>query len=188
MEIICIITLSIFVIFGHSLFLFLKNRRFKKDLIRKRIHLPIVHILYYVVISLSIIFIFIFSNKMNVSHLQKLIAYPLIFSSLILVLVSRKQIGIFHSPHVEILKDHKLIQTGIYRYLDHPMYYFESSSILGISLLANHFIGYIAMFIWCLAMTMKIRAENRLLKSEFKEYMPLIERFYIYISQLNISS
>ena len=188
MDIVIFIVAAISVIFIHSLILYISFYNKKKKKIKQRIYLPSVQLIYYLVIILSIIFVFVFADKIFTSDLQKFIAYPLISISLVLVFVSRHQLGIYHSPHVEILNDHNLINTGLYKYLDHPIYYFEILAILGTAILANHLFGYFIVFLWTLGIVHKINAENKLLKSEFIEFKTLSERVREYFNRIAVVS
>ena len=59
----------------------------------------------------------------QVSPLSYLVGFLIIIISLVILLVSIKDLGINLSPFPRPRKNSNLITTGIYRFMRHPMYY-----------------------------------------------------------------
>lgn len=171
-----LIALVFVVVFLHSGFLYVKFRNLKKNRIKIRKKTYSVHILYYFVILISGAYIYYYPSTIEISSLQMIICYPMTIISLALVYMSRMQLGIHHSPHVEVMYDHKLVNHGLYKYLDHPMYYFETIAIGGVVFIVNNYLAYIALGLWIASMIIKIKVENKLLKEELSEYKTLLEK------------
>jgi len=174
-----LIFLTFGIIFLHSIYLYIKYMKWKNGKLKYRENLHSIHLLYYLTIITGVIYIIYFSSESNIPLIKVIIFSPFSIVSLILVLVSRRQLGIYHSPHVEILKDHKLITAGLYKHLDHPMYYFETLAMACIVFMVNNVIAYLCLSFWIAAILIKIKYENRLMKKEFQVYTTLFGKSWV---------
>ena len=87
-----------------------------------------------------------------------------------------KVLGSHWSPITELTKEHKLIRSGPYKYIRHPMYSAFYLLIIGTWLnMSNWFIGLGGLFAWSVFCLMRIRMEEKMMIKEFgaeyKEYM-----------------
>jgi len=74
----------------------------------------------------------------------------------------------------EIKDNAKLIQSGPYRYIRHPMYFALIFGVFGLLLKFFSYINLIAFFLLILAVTLKAKKEERLWlqhHSEYEEYL-----------------
>ena len=80
----------------------------------------------------------------------KLVSFPkglIIFSGLIVLvgiiwrLVIQKQLGKYFSINIKIHKQHKLVQSGMYKYVRHPMYFFNLLIFLGLAGMFSSILG-----------------------------------------------
>jgi protein-S-isoprenylcysteine O-methyltransferase Ste14 len=163
---IALIVVSIVIVFFQALYLKLKYSP-KKEIIKK-IPLPLVRLVHVLTYSLGVFYIVFSSEFFSAEPLFEGFSLWLILGSLLIVLLSRKTLGINYSPDVEVHKNHEYISTGIYRYLSHPVYYAEIIAALGTCFLINHAVYYFAGFpLFVFAQLVKIKAENSLLASHF---------------------
>jgi protein-S-isoprenylcysteine O-methyltransferase Ste14 len=110
-----------------------------------------------------------------ISHLLEKI---LIISGAIIILIGsllncigRYQLGVFWSDENTVYKDHRLITTGLYAYIRHPLF----TALLCLSLGAGMmFCNYVVMIatvaVLAPALYFRSRKEEQLLLKHFKEY------------------
>jgi len=93
----------------------------------------------------------------------------LVLHGLGLVMMSwaRNVLGRMYSGQVTIQKSHKLIKTGLYRYIRHPLYLGMLSSVLGLSFLFRSWIGLIAVIPILVGLLFRIKDEEGILHKEF---------------------
>jgi protein-S-isoprenylcysteine O-methyltransferase Ste14 len=96
----------------------------------------------------------------------------------ILLLLSRIQLGEYGGPRIVIEDKHKLITTGLYQFIRHPMYLGFLLLFFGYSLAFGSFVMTIMIFItFFLIFKTRMDIEERLLISEFgEEYLGYRER------------
>jgi protein-S-isoprenylcysteine O-methyltransferase Ste14 len=80
---------------------------------------------------------------------------------------SRAALGRMYSGEVTIQKSHRLIKTGLYRYIRHPIYLGMLSSALGLSFLFRSWIGLVAMIPIVVGLLFRIKDEEEVLRKEF---------------------
>jgi protein-S-isoprenylcysteine O-methyltransferase Ste14 len=80
---------------------------------------------------------------------------------------SRSALGKMHSGHVTIQKDHRLITTGPYRMIRHPIYLGILCAALGLALLFRSWIGLAVMIPMMAGLLFRIKEEEALLHKEF---------------------
>ncbi len=165
------IIVSFLIVYGHAGYFFLKNRKIKKILLLERISIQSVHTLYYSFIILLIYTFAIGGVPLNF-HLSiiNILLLVLLILALVFVILSRIQLSFFYSPHIEILKNHQLIDTGFYRYISHPIYYSETLCFICLSFLVNNVYAYLGMTIWTTSILIKISKEDKLLYKTFPKY------------------
>lgn len=87
-------------------------------------------------------------------------------------------LGPVFSPSLQIAKEHKLITTGIYGYMRHPMYTAAFLMLLGQSLLFPSVVGWVAAALaFALLVVVRIPNEEAMMVETFgEEYMEYRER------------
>ena len=107
----------------------------------------------------------------QVSPFSYLVGYVIIIISFTILLVSIKDLGRNLSPFPRPLKNSKLVSTGIYRFVRHPIYY----SLICIS--SGVFITKLSIYYLFLSTSLvliikfKIALEEQFLKNKFKNYL-----------------
>jgi protein-S-isoprenylcysteine O-methyltransferase Ste14 len=87
-----------------------------------------------------------------------------------LVMASRSFLGRNWSDLVVLKQDHKLIQSGPYRWVRHPLYSGMLLAILGSAVTVNHPAAYVAIPCILAGFWIKSRQEEKLLQTRFPEY------------------
>ncbi len=109
----------------------------------------------------------------------------LIVLGLILRIEAKNQLGSFYSHTLKIHRDHKLITSGIYRYIRHPAYLGALLIWFGIPIILNSLIGFIIMLliIPCYIYRMNIEEEMliRVFKDKYIKYIKRSSRLIPYI-------
>lgn len=87
-----------------------------------------------------------------------------------LQIVSYKTLGNYYTQDIVILKDHKLVKSGLYRFVRHPQYITQILSDLGAGIaLLNYLIIPIVLFIELPLFILRALYEEKLLLKYFKE-------------------
>lgn len=85
-------------------------------------------------------------------------------------IIAVNTLGKFYATKVVIQEGHKLITTGIYKYIRHPIYLAVSLQYLGIPLIFSSIYGLIFILIDTIAfISLRIRIEEKMLVREFGE-------------------
>ena len=107
----------------------------------------------------------------QVTTLSYLVGFLFIIIAFIIMLVAIKDLGRNLSPFPRPLKNSNLVNTGIYRFTRHPMYYSLIFISLGLFIIKLS-IYYLFLSI-CLSLIIKfkISLEEQYLKNKFKNYL-----------------
>ncbi|ACL70095.1 methyltransferase family protein [Halothermothrix orenii] len=81
-----------------------------------------------------------------------------------------KTLGKYFSRDVETWDDHKIVRTGIYKYIRHPAYAGNILQIIGFPLILNSYFSLILSLITIYGFIWRIRVEESFLKKEIPEY------------------
>jgi len=73
-------------------------------------------------------------------------------------------------------KEAKLVTSGPYRFIRHPMYSAVLLGMLGITINIGSWIGYIIWLVLVIDFTVKLRFEEKLLIEKFSEYREYMKR------------
>jgi protein-S-isoprenylcysteine O-methyltransferase Ste14 len=87
-----------------------------------------------------------------------------------LVIASRRTLGRNWSDLVVLKRNHKLIQSGPYRWVRHPLYSGMLLAILGSAITVNSRVAYLTVPVLLLGFWVKARKEEVLLEKHFPEY------------------
>jgi protein-S-isoprenylcysteine O-methyltransferase Ste14 len=82
-------------------------------------------------------------------------------------------LGKYMSPDIKIVEDHKLIRTGPYRYLRHPLTLCVMMEVIGFTLIPNSYFSLIAaLIIFCPFVIYRMYLEEKALIEKFgQEYL-----------------
>lgn len=171
---IILLVIAIIVIFFHALYYHLVYAR-QKVIIKRRglIYNKIINACIY---FLGIFFIVFQSKYFTYNPVNEILSFGLIIPFLAIIIISRRTLGLHYSPEVEIHSEHKYINKGIYKYIDHPVYYSEILAATGGCLLINHPLYYLGLFIFISGNIYRIFIETKLLKETFPEYTTLFKK------------
>lgn len=92
---------------------------------------------------------------------------PLTIAGFIFAIWARLHLGKYWSGTVALKHGHKLIDTGPYAFVRHPIYTGLLTAVLGSAIAAGTLEGYIGFFIMVPAYIIKWRREEKLMKQEF---------------------
>ena len=117
--------------------------------------------------------------KFEVPYFIKIISIIILFLDTIIFYLSHKELSDNCSPFVEIKEKQKLIKTGIYQYIRHPMYLSMWIFALFQGLvLSNYFIEIFGIITWAYLYFFRIANEEKIMIDTFgKEYEEYIESF-----------
>ena len=107
----------------------------------------------------------------------QIIGIIFLISGLVIAILARKTLADNWSGNVELKKDHKLITTGIYAYVRHPIYTGVSFMVFGTFLLYHSILAILLLFIIVGFLSYKLKREEILLLKHFpKEYPAYMRR------------
>jgi protein-S-isoprenylcysteine O-methyltransferase Ste14 len=139
--------------------------------------------------------LFLFSYSITVIlslisfYFNRTIFYPFLVLFLIgigLRIYTKRLLGKFFHVNIVIHEDHKIIQSGIYKFIRHPMYLANFLIFLGIAGFFSSFLGIIAAIIFVIPTTiLRIEKEEKYLKEkspkEYKEYQEQSKKLIPYL-------
>ncbi len=87
-----------------------------------------------------------------------------------LQVLAYKNLGTNYAPDIVVLKDHKLVTSGVYKFVRHPQYVGQILSDLGAGLaLLNYIVVPLVLLVELPLFIMRAKNEERLLEKHFKE-------------------
>lgn len=117
----------------------------------------------------------------------QLIGFSAILVATLIGVVARHNIGAnwSHAAEYQIKKGHQLVDTGVYRYIRHPIYSSITLSILGTELLVGSQLFFVFMVALPLVSYLQAKKEEALLLKTFgqsyKKYMHKTKMFVPYL-------
>jgi protein-S-isoprenylcysteine O-methyltransferase Ste14 len=147
------------------------KREKQKGVIKQKWTFSLLFIAYVIVVIGSIAEYFLI--KRNINLIVTLIGIILYVSGLIGRNWCIRSLGKYWSIHVEIRRNHKLIKTGLYRYIRHPAYLSILLEVCGIPLIVNAYI----IFLFSLAVHIPLLILR--IHYEEKEYPELFGPEYL---------
>lgn len=139
-------------------------------------------ILFYVsFIIISFLYVFTdylipFSLKLHDSI--RLLSIIIILAGTYLFYSTHKTLGKYFSPILSLKKDHRLIQSGPYKYIRHPMYTSLYIIIIGFWILSsNLLVGFIPIIMFTILYLTRINNEEKMMIKQFKtQYKKYIKK------------
>lgn len=106
----------------------------------------------------------------------------MVVSGTVVNIAGRFNLGANWANHVRIYEDHSLVQTGMYRYVRHPLYASIMLMFFGAVVVYRNLAGLMAVcVIFIPFMTYRAKQEEKLLKERFmgyESYMAQVGRFF----------
>lgn len=93
--------------------------------------------------------------------------YAVVWSGIALRLVALRELGAYYHTLVVIRDRHRLIDTGPYRFVRHPLHLGLHLEMAGLALLADSAVGWIALALSILVLVRRNREEERALEDYF---------------------
>jgi len=112
-----------------------------------------------------------FTFSSNNSLVLQIIGSVLAITGLIIAIIARKTLADNWSSNIELKKNHKLITTGVYKYIRHPIY--TGVDLMGIGTIIASQSFFVIFFLICMMLffVFKMKKEETLLMKHFpKEY------------------
>lgn len=151
------------------------NKKIVKDNMNQKEVTRLILINVFILIPL-IAYFYIKNYNYNIPDEFKELAYPIMIIALICIIKTSYDLGNEYSYTLQLRKNHKLVDTGIYKYIRHPMYFCGLLFIIAQSLLIPNTIGNISnlvsMYVFWKG---RIPDEEKMMIKEFgdkyKDYM-----------------
>jgi len=134
---------------------------------------PILVFLQFFIISLHFFQLEFIPHKqiIQVSPFAYLVGYLIIIIAFIILLVAIKDLGRNLSPFPRPIKNSNLVNTGIYRFTRHPMYYSLIFISFGVFITKLSIYYLFLSICLCLILKFKIALEEQYLNKKFKNYL-----------------
>jgi protein-S-isoprenylcysteine O-methyltransferase Ste14 len=106
-----------------------------------------------------------------------ILGVALFIAGVCLYFISRLTLGRFFSEAIRIKPEHKLITSGPYRFIRHPIYLGEILYFLSIPMIFGSIYGFIVMLVLIPMLIHRIGVEERVLVSKFgQEYIEYTQK------------
>lgn len=130
--------------------------------------LAVVHVIVGVFAILEYFFI-----KKQINYIVTFLGLSIFVAALILRNSAISELGEFHSIHIKIRDNHKLITSGIYSYLRHPYYIAVSLEVPSLALIPNSYYAFCFAILFYLPLVFfRIYKEDEALAGKFaNEYL-----------------
>ena len=89
----------------------------------------------------------------------------LLVVSLVLSVESLRHLRQYYALEIEVKMDHRVIASGPYRFVRHPIYISDLLGYIGVCLLASTWFTWVALPLFVIALQMMIRREEQILIS-----------------------
>ena len=129
----------------------------------------------------SIGFIVSIYDFWKIQNLRFQLNVPVIIGIILLItggtlrMISRRALmkagfGLVNSSRLKIVEDQRLVTSGVYNYIRHPLYLGEITRNLGFAILLSSLYGLVVMFLGNIFLLFRIEIEEKMLIDEFDEY------------------
>lgn len=95
---------------------------------------------------------------------------------LIITHTSYDTLGEYYSPKIEVKKKHKLIDTGIYGLIRHPMDLASLLFMISVPLSAGSYFAFVWLIPFCVVLSFKIKYEEKILIEGLRGYKAYMKR------------
>lgn len=124
------------------------------------------------IFSLSVVFIAPFSDKhsiciLNFGEVVRFSGFIFVIAGFILMQMAEKYLDKQFSVEVTVQKNHKLIQSGPYKFIRHPRYLGILTFFMGISIVFRSLLSIFFVAALCIVLIWRVYAEESLMHQEF---------------------
>ena len=166
-----IVILYFLIRFYFSIKLIKKHNIYKRHYTVIRIVKNFGYFLQYTVIPFIWVYtnIFDFFQLKTSSIIQTVVIFIGVANTLFFYIIHNQLMENF-SPYVEVFEKQKLVTTGVYKYIRHPMYLQLLIYAVFIGLYTQNFLIFIIEIVgWCVMYINRIQKEEQILEDKFKE-------------------
>lgn len=143
------------------------NKKIVKDKMGKNEIIRLILIVLFVLIP-PFAYFYLTDFNYNIPDEIKNIAFGILMVALVCIIKTSYDLGNEYSYTLQLRKDHKLVETGIYKYIRHPMYFCGLLFIAAQSLLIPNVIGNLSnLFAIVLFWKGRIPDEEKMMIKEF---------------------
>ncbi|MBN1923779.1 MAG: isoprenylcysteine carboxylmethyltransferase family protein [Nanoarchaeota archaeon] len=115
----------------------------------------------------------LFEMPVNVNNYIGLVVIIVV---LVITFTANKELGEYYSPKIEVKKRHKLIDTGIYAYIRHPMDLASLLLMIALPLAGGALFAYLWFIPYAVLVGFKIRYEEKVLSDGLKGYKAYMKK------------
>jgi protein-S-isoprenylcysteine O-methyltransferase Ste14 len=105
----------------------------------------------------------------NHFDLYFLVGFIVMEASVMVRISALRSLGEFFSYEIRIAEDHKLINTGVYSLVRHPLHLAFLGEVLGMAIISRSYFALIVTIALALIITRRNRIEDEVLRSKFGE-------------------
>jgi protein-S-isoprenylcysteine O-methyltransferase Ste14 len=117
--------------------------------------------------------------------LVNIIGFVLLIAGLGVRLQATRTLGKYFAPTVRVLPEHKLIKSGIYKHIRHPIYLGSMLAFFSVTLIFHSLYGFIVTALAIPFILHKIRVEEKMFiekfGNEYREYIKKSKKLIPYI-------
>lgn len=136
--------------------------------------MPAINIVESVAVLVSIWGFIVYSYRLSWFNIAGLISF--VFGASLYV-KARLTLGKLFSDRLRLLETHKLVTSGIYKHIRHPIYTGEMFLLLGFTLLLNSLLGFLIMLIFVPLILIRIPFEEGMLSEAYgQQYSDYVKR------------
>lgn len=94
----------------------------------------------------------------------------LVMIVLIITYLAQKELGEYYSPKIEVKKKHKLVDTGIYSVIRHPMYLASLLFMISLPMAGSAYFAFLWIIPFVTILYFRIKYEENILSKDLRGY------------------
>ncbi|HAM38993.1 MAG TPA: hypothetical protein DCP53_06350 [Elusimicrobia bacterium] len=132
----------------------------------------LITLIFYIMVMVSTLFEYFYIKRV-INYWIVGLGFIMLIPRFVIKYFAAKELGKYWGIHIEIRENHKLIKTGIFKYLRHPGYLSTIFEILVVPVVANTYFTVLWSFvIYMILLALRIYSEEKVLIGKFgKEYI-----------------
>jgi protein-S-isoprenylcysteine O-methyltransferase Ste14 len=120
----------------------------------------------YVLVFATALISLLFKSRFDAAFL---LGFLVMETSVIMRLSALRTLGEYFSYEIRIAENHKLINTGVYSVVRHPLHLAFLGEVLGMAIISGSSFAFIVTFILALVIIRRNRIEDEALRKKFRE-------------------